>query len=207
MNFWHRSAIPFLFLLLVLNAFADEKPKVNLPKELQNQPGRLLEAFPVQDASGVTWFVVRESGMGRFGTKSYQSILTAGPFSIHSGSAKPVWKLKDFNGNPLESIEYRVGSFQTMDVNLDGIQDVSLWYRKTQDGADPDTLKLFLYVLGKKHVIRGRIPKMGNDLDLYEKTVDPQTLKAPKAVLDSMISKWESIVKPEMDALRAETQD
>lgn len=176
--------------------------KAKLPAGLALK-GELRDAVRFQDAEGEQLLAV---SLFRKGTPGEDLVteVHAQQWGLQGGAWAKAWKLWDLSSNPLETVEYASGQYKLADADQDGRADVLIWYSKVGDGMDPDTLKLMLYAKGKKHAIRGLIPKVAEDLGRYEKNPDPSLAGAPAALRDLLAKEWEALVKPDLEALRKE---
>lgn len=198
--FFRISYWLFLFLIAVSTSQA-KKPNARSPLD----SNVVFDSILVLDKNGKCGLMVRRVNRGDFGTSFYHSEIKAALYSNQKANSQPIWKLRDFNSNALETVEYSRNQYQLMDVDSNGQTDVFLWYSKVSDGLDPDTLKLFLYVNGVKYGIRGRIPKLESDLNLYESKPDANNSQASPEIRRLMEKQWAEIVNPKLEALKAET--
>ncbi len=189
----------FSFLIFAFPSYS-ESPNAHL----QLDSNIVLNSIPFIDKNDKCGLVIRRINHGEFGSSPYRSEIQAGFYSVQKTTSQSIWKLRDFNSNPLETIEYSHNQYRLLDVDSNGQTDVFLWYSKVSDGLDPDTLKLFLYVNGIKYGNRGRIPKLGGDLSLYESKPDANNSKASPEIRRLIQKQWEILVKPQLEALKVE---
>jgi hypothetical protein len=119
--------------------------------------------------------------------KEQRNDIFAYQYRVVGGKPSLVWDIQDFS-TPLCNMAVAEGSIQVIDLDQDGLCEVSLLYQQRCDGLDPYVTKLILHSKGKKYAIRGLFAV--EDGSQLEKKPDPANAGAPAAVRNFLDAEW-----------------
>lgn len=171
--------------LILLSAFCLPAWLIAQAQGLEGMPykGELLHQQRFTDSGGEN--VILVSSIDH--PKEQRNDLFAYQYRISGGKPSLVWDIQDFS-TPLCNMVVADGSIQVIDLDQDGLCEVSLLYQQRCDGLDPYVTKLILHSQGKKYAIRGLYEL--EDGNVIEKKADPANASAPAAVRNFLDAEW-----------------
>jgi hypothetical protein len=191
-------------------ACAKSDSKILTPTNCSDSPeitGSPLRCYGFSDSEGRKYLKFHEVRKGDLGERDYSQKFLATCFVWSKTSWVKMWSIVDFPENAL----CQVGPFRPeiflSDIDHDNIFETGFFYSKSCDGLDPDSLKLMLHVKGKKHAIRGALPKTGEDLDRYSRRIDPSFQTLPRDFENYAASLWDEMAMPILDSLKKEVEN
>jgi hypothetical protein len=119
--------------------------------------------------------------------KEQRNDIFAYQYRMVAGKPVLVWDIQDFS-TALCNMAVAEGSIQVIDLDQDGLCEVSLLYQQRCDGLDPYITKLILYSKGKKYAIRGLFSV--EDGAVTDRRPDPANAGAPAVVRNFLDAEW-----------------
>lgn len=154
--------------------------------------GKFMDGLVWKDESGEnTVFLAYDAN-----EKELKRDLYLYQYRVVGGKCSLVWDIQDFSGALCE-MTFAGGSLQLIDLDRDGILEVSFMYQNLCDGLDPYVTKLMLMHNGEKLAIRGLFSPEDN-MEV-EKTVDPSVAKHAPIFKNFMLMNWNEFKASEME--------
>jgi hypothetical protein len=91
---------------------------------------------------------------------------------VNRSSESVIWKISDGYGRGLGTVKLFEPSLSIVDISGTGDYANFFGYIFMHDGADPTEVKFMGHYRGKKYAIRGQIPYMEGDAELYKMEYD-----------------------------------
>lgn len=153
--------------------------------------GELLHQERFHDNSGENVILVSSIDY----PKEQRNDLFAYHYRIAGAKPTLVWDIQDFS-TPLCNLAVADGGIQVIDLDQDGVSEVSVLYQQRCDGLDPYVTKLILHSNGKKYAIRGLFAV--EDGSEIEKKPDPANAGAAPAMRTFMEATWAEFARKQV---------
>jgi len=166
-----------------------------LPVGIKIDSGRIVSALKFIDKNGENIFVAVEYEQSEYGKPDYKAQIYARQYIKKEHDWKMLWKIWDFAPHALSSVGFKMNTFKVFDFDGDSIAETSFFYTIAFEGADPRHVKYMLHFHGEKFAIRGKFPMSIDDVNLYEKNMDPAYKKLDEKLRDYASNAWDAYAK------------
>lgn len=179
--------LPLLFALFLPACLAAQSPSLaGMPYK-----GELIHQQRFTDKGGENVLLISTIEH----PKEQRNDIFAYQYRIVGGKPTLLWDIQDFS-TALCNMAVAESSIQVIDLDQDGLNEVSLFYQQRCDGLDPYVTKLLLHSQGKKYAIRGLIGV--EEGEVIEKNPDPANASAPAPIRNFMEQEWAEFTREGM---------
>ena len=165
---------------------------LNLPESI-HWKGKIVDGAHWIDREGEFILVISDFFRGMITDNDFISNLYANCFQKEGAYWKIYWGIKQFNPSTYESVNYREGTLEVLDLDGDERAESCFIYAIDQEGLDPEYPRLMLHVGGEKYTIRGTMPLDPDDYAWskhYQMRRDPRFEKINPLFRKYAVAKW-----------------
>lgn len=183
-----------------LNAFAQDYTEIKagyydfdkiLPETrnpAMSVPGTFEDGVEWTDASGLNALLLSYDTDGA----QHKRDIYINLYHENDGKVSKVWDIQDFGAADCK-MTFVTNSLQVIDLDNDGMKEVSFMYQSECSNSDTSITKLMLMHKGEKLAIRGKFSH--THLTEFERNIDPSVAKQPAIFKNFMLMNWNEFKK------------